>query len=227
MDVISVVKTKNDHTCNMESDERKSEAQVLRVRVRKASGDISKRPSALIRSALQTSTENNLLQLDVTNASKAIYRERRNIFPALPKSKDDVHDAVEILDTKTNKSENFVISNDRDSGITGIIFSTLTNLQCTCMCSIMDELFIDGTFKCCPRYLCQLYTIHGLKNGNYVPLVFCLLPSKTEICYNIAMWSLIINNILLKILLPPPRGEQGATGIILANGRGTFWEKEH
>jgi hypothetical protein len=43
----------------MESDERKSEAQVLRVRVRKASGDISKRPSALIRSALQTSTENN------------------------------------------------------------------------------------------------------------------------------------------------------------------------
>ena len=74
MDVISVVKTKNDHTCNMESDERKSEAQVLRVRVRKASGDISKRPSALIRSALQTSTENNLLQLDMTNASKAIYR---------------------------------------------------------------------------------------------------------------------------------------------------------
>jgi hypothetical protein len=54
----------------------------------------------LIRSALQTSTENNLLQLDVTNASKAIYRERRNIFPALPKRKDDVHDAVEILDKK-------------------------------------------------------------------------------------------------------------------------------
>ena len=41
------------------------------------------------------------------------------------------------------------------------------------------------------------------------------------------MWSLIINNILLKILLPPPRGEQGATGIILANGRGIFSEKGH
>jgi len=112
-DVISVVRTKNDYTCNVELDERKSESQVLRVRVRKASGDISKRPSTLIRSALQTSTENNLLQLDVTNASKAIYRERRKYFPALPKSKDDVHDAVEILDTKTNKLENFVISNDR------------------------------------------------------------------------------------------------------------------
>ena len=89
-DGISVVRTKND----MESDERKSEAQVLRVRVRKSYGDISKRPSTLIQSALQTSTENNLLQLDVTNASKAIYRERRKHFPALPKSIDDVHDAV-------------------------------------------------------------------------------------------------------------------------------------
>jgi hypothetical protein len=39
------------------------------------------------------------------------------------------------------------------------------------MCRVMDELFIDGTVKCCPRYFCQLYTIHGLKNGNYVPLL--------------------------------------------------------
>jgi len=86
-DGISVVKTKNDHTCNMESDERKSEAQVLRVRVRKASGGISKRPSTLIRSELQTSTQNNLLQLDVTNASKAIYRERRKNFQHCQKVK--------------------------------------------------------------------------------------------------------------------------------------------
>ena len=77
----------------------------------------------------------------MTNASKVIYREKRKHFPALSKSKYDVHDAV-FLDTKTNKSENFVISNDRDSGI--IIFSTLTNLQC--MCRVMDELLIDGTF---------------------------------------------------------------------------------
>ena len=56
----------------------------------------------------------------------------------------------------------------------------------------MDELFIDGTVKCCSRYFCQLYTIHGLKNANYVPLVFCLLASKKEMCYT-AMWSLIID----------------------------------
>jgi hypothetical protein len=60
------------------------------------------------------------------------------------------------------------------------------------MCRVMDELFIDGTVKCCSRYFCQLYTIHGLKNANYVPLVFCLLASKTEMCYT-AMWSLIID----------------------------------
>jgi hypothetical protein len=36
-----------------------------------------------------------------------------------------------------------------------------------------------------------------------------------------------IHSQLYKILLPPPRGEQGATGIILANGRGTISEKGH
>jgi hypothetical protein len=34
-------------------------------------------------------------------------------------------------------------------------------------------------------------------------------------------------NILLKTLLPPPGGEQGETGSILANGRGTVSEKGH
>ena len=37
---------------------------------------------------------------------------------------------------------------------------------------------MDGTFKCCTKFFYQLYTIHGYKNGQYVPLVFALLPRK-------------------------------------------------
>jgi hypothetical protein len=33
-------------------------------------------------------------------------------------------------------------------------------------------------------------TIHGFKNGHYIPLVFCLLPSKSEACYR-KMFSLL------------------------------------
>ena len=31
---------------------------------------------------------------------------------------------------------------------------------------------MDGTFKYCPKFFQQLHTIHGYKNGNYIPLVF-------------------------------------------------------
>ena len=61
-----------------------------------------------------------------------------------------------------------------------------------CLCNSMSELFIYGTFKCCPRYFYQLYTIHGCKNGNDVPLLYCLLPSKSEACYT-KMWSLLLD----------------------------------
>ena len=37
------------------------------------------------------------------------------------------------------------------------------------------------------------HCIHGSKNGHYLPLVFALLPSKSEQCYN-KMWSLLINS---------------------------------
>jgi hypothetical protein len=51
------------------------------------------------------------------------------------------------------------------------------------------SVFADGTYKC-PKYFKQLYTIHGFKNGHYIPLVFCLLPSKSEACYR-KMFSLL------------------------------------
>ena len=38
-------------------------------------------------------------------------------------------------------------------------FSTVQNMDCLCD---VDELFIDGTFKCCPRYFFQLYSILDL-----------------------------------------------------------------
>nr|CAI5827028.1 unnamed protein product [Callosobruchus analis] len=35
----------------------------------------------------------------------------------------------------------------------------------------------------CTKYFYQLFTIHGLENGHYVPLLYCLLPNKTSDTY--------------------------------------------
>jgi hypothetical protein len=75
----------------------------------------------------------------------------------------------------------------RDSEI--ITISTYTNLQY--LCNETKDIFMNGTFKCCPNHFMQLYTIHGCKNGTNIPLVYALSPSKTEQCYR-SMWSLLL-----------------------------------
>jgi hypothetical protein len=86
----------------------------------------------------------------------------------------------------TSKDDHFVLCNDSESGI--ILFGCEANLKF--LCTVSEEIFADGTYKCCPKYFKQLYTIHGFKNGHYIPLVFCLLPSKSESCYR-KMFSLL------------------------------------
>ncbi|CAG2205087.1 unnamed protein product [Mytilus edulis] len=50
---------------------------------------------------------------------------------------------------------------------------------------------MDGTFKFCPKFFKQLYTIHGFKNGNYIPLVFILLTGKSEEIYHHGFTNLV------------------------------------
>ena len=39
---------------------------------------------------------------------------------------------------------------------------------------------MDGTFAVCPSLFYQLYTMHGVIKDTTVPLVYCLLRSKTK-----------------------------------------------
>ncbi|CAC5397336.1 unnamed protein product [Mytilus coruscus] len=183
---IAVVKTKNAH--NHERDEHKAETRQLRVIVRQNAGDISKTPSQVIRGELQKMEENLLNHQDLKNVAMSLYRERRKQFPKLPKSRFEIHETLRQIHLNTNKTESFTLVNDFDSGI--VIFSCFTNLEC--LCNEMTDIFIDGTFKSCPKFFYQLYSIHGCKNSNCIPLVFALLPLKSEECY-IKMWDLLID----------------------------------
>jgi hypothetical protein len=143
---------------------------------RKAAKDVTSRPAKLIRTELQSSDNQSIQTSYLKLLQLAIYRARRRELPPLPY---EVHDAIDKMDIKTNKDEPFVLHNDRETGI--IIFSCTSNLRC--LCNEVQEIFIDGTFKCCSKYFLQMYNIHGLKNGHYVPLVFILLSGKSELVF--------------------------------------------
>ena len=95
------------------------------MRVRNKSGDVTKRPAAVIRNELRDMNDNNLHRTDLRNISLSLYRERRKHLPTLPESREDTHAAIEMIDTMTSKNEKFLKVNAQESGI--IIYSTETN----------------------------------------------------------------------------------------------------
>ncbi|XP_046550865.1 uncharacterized protein LOC124260587 [Haliotis rubra] len=76
---------------------------------------------------------------------------------------------------------------DYDKRILG--FSTADNL---CHLCESDTIYGDGTFYVAPTIFHQLYTIHGMVDGNMFPLVFFFLPDKKEDTYT-RMFRLLVD----------------------------------
>ena len=172
-----------------DKDEKKIENQQLRVKVkRKANDDMTAQPSKIIRTELHNFPDNNLETSAIKSAALSIYRARRKAHPVLPKSREEVHHALSAMDTTTYKHEDFLLENNLETG--NVIFSCTSNLEF--LVNYAEEIFVDGTFNSCPKFFCQLYTIHGLCNGLYIPLVYSLLPGKSEAIYN-AMWKCVLD----------------------------------
>ena len=125
----------------------------------KATEDISQRPSKVIRSVLCDIQEDHLQPKNLRSTSQAMYRERRKRHPSNPKRRNDVFEALRGLSAKSSKGENLLMVSDSDYGI--VIFTTMANWNF--LCSDISDIFMDGTFKCCPKYFEQLYTLHGFK----------------------------------------------------------------
>ena len=116
---------------------------------RKATEDISQRLSMVIRSVLCDIQEDHLQPKDLRSTSQAMYRERRKRHPSNPKSRNDVFEALRGLSVKSRKGKNLLHVIDSDYGI--VIFMSMTNLNF--LCSDISDIFMDGTFKCCPQIL--------------------------------------------------------------------------
>ena len=88
----TVLMQKNQHS--HEPDERENERHQLRATSkRKATDDITKRPSKIIRRALQDQQEVQLQPNDLKSVAKAVYR-RRKTYPPLPKSQSKTHEVL-------------------------------------------------------------------------------------------------------------------------------------
>ena len=81
----------------------------------------------------------------------------------------------------THKGEDFLMYCEEFNNNDGmVIFTTSTNLRTLVACNVV---LMDGTFKSCPRYFVQVYTIFAYANHSYLPLVYALLCNKEQSTY--------------------------------------------
>ena len=110
---------------------------------------------------LPTEAEDGMVP-DFVGCKTQMYNARRENFPPLPKTKEEVH--LEGTWTETTNSRRFVLHQDQEM----VILSTDSSLQ---ILATTDTLLMDGTFKAAPKIYKQLFTIHGVYRGHCIPLV--------------------------------------------------------
>jgi hypothetical protein len=59
--------------------------------------------------------EDNLQKGDITCVRQSMYRERRKLFPAQPKNREEFYQILEDIGMVTNKHEDFVPVNNSES----------------------------------------------------------------------------------------------------------------
>ena len=72
----------------------------------------------------------NIQKQDLTLLRQAMHRERRTLFPAVPKSRKQVMKAVSDMGVRTNRDEKFLLASDEPNSI--VLFGCLTNLNFLC-----------------------------------------------------------------------------------------------
>lgn len=97
---------------------------------------------------------------DLGRVRQNIYAARRTVLPTLPKSRNEVFDAVVNLSPKNRmRNEDFLCVADKNNGM--IMLSCFTNLYLLCTC---DTVYMGGTFQYCTKFVYK-QAIHALKNG--------------------------------------------------------------
>lgn len=73
-----------------------------------------------------------------------------------------MHQALEAMDIKSSKNEEFVLENILNTEI--IILTCISNLEF--LVNSAGKIFLDETFKCCPKFIYQV------TQWTFFPLVY-------------------------------------------------------
>lgn len=105
-------------------------------------------------------------------------RARRQVNFHNPPSLADM--VIPGIYTLTHHDELFLLHDSSGGDNRFLIYSTQRNLEVLAGCK---QWLGDKTFRSVPKVFQQLYTLHGLKDGKGLPLVYILAPNKNKELY--------------------------------------------
>ncbi|XP_076064375.1 uncharacterized protein LOC143038704 [Oratosquilla oratoria] len=129
----------------------------------------------------------------LASLKRTIQRTRRQHQPLLPQTTMD----IDLDDTwsKTASGEPWATSTTLDNQKI-LMFATDQNLR---YLSSATTWYGDGTFSIVPSLYYQLYTLHAPVFGKIMPLVYFLLPRKTQVMYT-HMFTTLLRTLEDKLL---------------------------
>ena len=182
----------HDHDTIPDSDIIKGELrQSLK---RKAVKQPNGRPSKLVCDETENVDEEIFFDTDYFNFTKAMYRAVRKGRPPLPRCLEDVNEVLKMAQEEPSFKGSVLVqyvSKDIVMFASEHSFKLMSSKDCT--------LLADGTFKFCPKFYKQLYTLHQYVAGVYTPTAFFLLKDKRFHTYrnmlNIIKMKLNVSNL--------------------------------
>jgi len=152
---------------------------------RQATDNPHEAPAKIVRRQLLQGDVKTLTAVDLRRVRRNVQRARAKLRPVLPKTLGELHDALRYYALFTNHNEQFLFMNDETKNV--VAFSCKTNLT---YLRQVKTIYVDGTFKTCPKLFYQLFTVHSVSNDVYAPPSVFLLPGKSVGNYTDALKAL-------------------------------------
>ena len=118
--------------------------------------------------------EDDLLEPQLRSCRSQMYRARRKNLPQLPATRSDIE--LEGQWATTNDNQRFLLHKDDDM----IVLATDDNLE---KLASAETVFMDGTFRVAPRQFTQLFSLHIIYLGFFIPVLYALLKDKSRDTY--------------------------------------------
>ncbi|CAF1356593.1 unnamed protein product [Adineta ricciae] len=176
------------HTANSHTHLAIPERREIRQLMTKVKERVTKETTAIGQIYNEELSRTNLSRGALANAHTArvansgLNRTRRQITPTLPLS---MNFDIPSIYKETSNGERFLLA-DRIQRVNGeigqrmVLYATDEQLRLLFDCS---HILMDGTFDSCPPHFDQIYSIHGIRNGQNFLCVLALLTGRFAAIY--------------------------------------------